>query len=308
MTEKFINKSQLREIASINKPKPEDIIDDDFKQTIIAKWMAKQPKERDFIDIYGSELVQKAKQAIIDVKKKFGKTGREIGALGENICLQGFYDEEWLPAVADVIKTSEYDDFFRNTDAVLRFNSEAKEPLYLGLDIKTIRDSAWATTQIEKLKESIRNGQLTNLRYFYDEDRQRKGGQTVPSLIIVVDPRYALALQKVMLVSPIKRNKIEKNKVEFFKNVMNAEIIAQLMEIDLFFDLEGLVSPAHKKIQGKYRDIIKSIMANVDFDEIINYIEKLASMTEEMIKEYPELHAQYLKYLITFEDYQARRK
>jgi len=303
MREISINKPTFEEVSS--KDRSFELMSSEFRQKYKA-WKDREPKFEDLN--YDQDIIDQDKAKVAAKESKFKYSETEIAALGETVIKQGLYEEAWVEAVVDVIPTNKFDDYFRGTDCVLRFESDSNDSLYLGVDVKTTADRGLVNDKIAEIEHFVSSGKLTNLKYFYDEDMDRKGPQRVPSIILIIDPRYAISMQDIMVKPYQKRNEKEAQKTELVKNLLSLEILCQCMEIDLRLEERQEVQPRYLEIQKTYQEIIESIIQNTDIVYTINYLLALIKIVREESSRYEDLLQVFEKYLQTLIDYQQKRE
>jgi len=150
-------------------------------------------KEDDFIgqpyrdQTITPEDVAKDRQRIEKIKRSpnYVKEKGPAAVSAEYVLMDGIVDKHWLGNEITAIKTSEFDDFCRQTDLVLKINdSDASGQFrYIGIDVTTLDKDAPRLE--EKRRRSLKNLQgqeegygLINLKYFENQE---------PLPVLVVD-------------------------------------------------------------------------------------------------------------------------
>ena len=95
---------------------------------------------------------------------------------------------DWLGPYAETITTSDYDDIVNGVDMVVEFQDEEKKSashLALAIDVTFASDIG---KKIDRIKEEIRNGGLSRIKYFASEFLEHPGELVdIPRVIIGAD-------------------------------------------------------------------------------------------------------------------------
>lgn len=94
----------------------------------------------------------------------------------------------WLGPNAETITTSDYDDIFNGVDMVVEFQDKREKSashLALAVDVTFASD---ISKKIDRIKEGIKNGELSRIKYFASEFLEQRGKYgDVPRVIIGAD-------------------------------------------------------------------------------------------------------------------------
>jgi hypothetical protein len=250
-----------------------EYIDSEFIDKIMTPWQVQQPKPEEFTDVYSRDEISQDLQTLKKRRQTFSGTKSEIGNIGQFVVAEGIFNNGWMPAVDRVIPASRYDDVFRGTDFVFRFLGEGEENYYLAVDVKTIGSREVILSEVRQIKESLKKGQSVNLKYF--DDGYVKGKISAPKIVLGFNPGYASVVQKILLKTKEERQPSEKIDNEVIKNIMNLEILAQLMDMESFFEAEDLSGALYDIIHEKYQKILEAFIKDTDINALMGFLENL---------------------------------
>jgi len=283
-----------------------EVMSDLFRSKIHSALEANRPQMKDFQGIYGTEI-KKDEQKIREFKQspEYKIDNDEIGQLGEDIMIYGCQTEKWLPTV-DVLLPNKFDDYFRGTDLILKFNSQAG-PLYLGMDVKTVKDNTHMLEKKRIIQNRLEQGKLTELKYFKDAAAGKLGALELPSVVIVIDPRFAVAMQNILVKAPEARNDSERQKTDLIKTLLQLETLSSLFAMDLYLDLEKFNQPLAKNMQKKYQQIISAIITQTDLKQLMEELEQLNETIASLREPLPAERKKYQEMKMYMEEYFERR-
>lgn len=139
------------------------------------------PKEENFKNLYSPEEIQKDLKLVALRKKQFKENQTEqsekfkrISDIYEGIIVEQAEQNAWFGNNVTFYPTSKYDDIVNGVDGVAEFFSEEgnKENKHMAMsfDVVFSSDSERILKKLERTKNSIRNGKLTEVKYFEDEE------------------------------------------------------------------------------------------------------------------------------------------
>ena len=162
-------------------------------------------KPKDFKERYSAEEIERDLASVERKKSKFLRENPERkkradileAILSEQIELSNWFGENVLTIVP-----SEYDNFFYAADMAAEFEQEGEfQYLTLGIDITSSPGSV--EKKIRKIKEGIRIGRLTEIKYFSSERNPSPDFpgplRQLPNVIIGVDQRTIIELSEIWL-------------------------------------------------------------------------------------------------------------
>lgn len=146
------------------------------------------PKEKNFSDIYSQEEIDRDLALVEELRKKFKESETEKGALFkrisdiyEGVIVEQAEQNNWFGNNVTFYPTSKYDDFVSGVDGVAEFfpnldSAEEKEVSHaaLSFDVVFSADSERILKKLERTKKSIDNGELTEVKYFEDDNGEKK--------------------------------------------------------------------------------------------------------------------------------------
>lgn len=216
-----------------------------------------EPQFDYFADTFEIEETLKVDQAKLeDRRKKFEKKTKR-GEVGEYIFMEGIYELQWLKPDIEVMPTHEYDDVMKQTDFVLRFESENGDYVYLGVDVTTTKDADKIIEKRDKLAEYLEGGSLGSLKYFEDQDADIKGEFEMPKIVIGLSPDNVIQMQQIMVNERIRRKLkpadiarlLPQELAEFENDKRSAEKIQQEIEADVLKQLQIMITIINELIK-----------------------------------------------------------
>ncbi len=158
------------------------------------------PKELDFSDIYSLEEIQKDMKLIQEIKERFkqnetpeGARFKRISDVFEGVVAEQAEQNAWFGETVTFYHTSEYDDLVNGVDGVAEFYEEDRENSQhtaLSFDVVFSADAQRIFDKLERTRKMIDNGELTEVKYFEDEEGNRK---TIKAPRIVLGSRLSSA-------------------------------------------------------------------------------------------------------------------
>lgn len=158
------------------------------------------PKELDFSDIYSPEEIQKDMELIQEIKERFkqnetpeGARFKRISDVFEGVVAEQAEQNAWFGKNVTFYHTSEYDDLVNGVDGVAEFYEEDRETSQhtaLSFDVVFSADAQRIFDKLERTRKMIDNGELTEVKYFEDEEGNRK---TIKAPRIVLGSRLSSA-------------------------------------------------------------------------------------------------------------------
>ena len=186
-----------------------------------------------FADLYGECNIKKDEGYVKKMEKKFTETDfpeqikfNKLATIFEAILHNQAELSEWLGSNVHTINTSRYDDIKNGIDTIAEFIEKKQSASHLGLAIDATF-SADINKKIQRIKNEIKNGQLTRVKYFQSDAINFRGELSkIPKVIIGVDMNTIQELGELWL----KR----KNK-ELGKHPIQFQILDQmLMQLETF--------------------------------------------------------------------------
>ncbi|PJE50767.1 MAG: hypothetical protein COV29_03485 [Candidatus Yanofskybacteria bacterium CG10_big_fil_rev_8_21_14_0_10_36_16] len=252
----------------------------------------------DFIDLYGSETVERDIQYTEELKKKFNeqddKNQREIKKLADlfEALISNFVElEDWMGEDIFMVKTSEYDDYKNGVDVVAEFLKDGKFS-HLGLAID-VTFGNYLDKKFQRIKQEIQEGQLTKVKYFMSEGGDFRGElKNIPRVVLATDRATIKELSTLWTdltflkgrlkdrrerggnVSDI-REKIQETRDKLKDHPIQLEILHQIR-----FQLEKFAEHAEKI--GQREQLTKKYKATLEIiNQIIDAKKDLANKIKE---------------------------
>lgn len=190
------------------------------------------PKIDDFEDLYPKEEIEADKREIERIKKLPEFRDQHERAL---IVAGIFYKEgeqsNWLGDETNVILTSEFDDIKRGSDFVLEIPQEDESFERLAVDLTISEDEGVFESKFNSVREGLRLGRLTNLKYYYSEISGVKGElRSIPRVVLQIKKDQLEELCKNIFDKEINK---AAHPIQF---ELLEEAVQQLQEQMLFMD------------------------------------------------------------------------
>lgn len=168
------------------------------------------PKEKDFTDVYPEEEVEKDINLVSKIKKGFSikneneflgnpemiEKKKRVSDIYEGVIVEQAEQNAWFGENVNFYSTSEYDDLINGVDGVAEFFSEdgeSKDYTAMSFDVvfsgenekglDSVNYSDYVEGKLNKTKKSIDNGELIEVKYFEDNEGNKKTLQA-PRIIL----------------------------------------------------------------------------------------------------------------------------
>lgn len=206
---------------------------------IVFARLASRPKPKsairpeDFSDLYSPAVIRDDSKHVADLEEIFidnlsslsaeNMYYQEIAKIFEALLLEQIEQGAWLGEDASATKPSKYDDYVNGVDTIVSFSNEEKQPVHLALalDITSQHELAKKFT---RLMEEIKDGRLTEIKYFKSEDPEFRGNlKGVPRVIVGADHKTIIDLMEKWLGGESKELK-----AHFIQIILLEEITSQL--------------------------------------------------------------------------------
>lgn len=170
----------------------------------------------------------------------------EFAEILEIIVFDGIEDHEWFGGDAQAIKTALFDDLFNGTDLIIEMNPDEGGTSYLGLGIDvTFAGYNQMVKKLEGIRDQIKSGKLTHIKYFCSADLTLKGSKSkIPRLLIALNPDDLENIRDIWLDQPR----------QLTKHPVKLKILRQL-----FSQLKLFQIYAENCNQQKVADILKNM-------------------------------------------------
>jgi len=266
-------------------------------------------KLEEFEEIYGKEEIARDNVAVERKRAKFEKIDGPLkrrARLLEAILSQQIELSEWFGKDAATITPSEYDDLFNGVDMIAEFErDDSFQYMAMGVDVTS------SVQQVKKklaiIKEHIRDGTLTQVKYFKSErnDIQGRMGK-IPLLVVGADSRTISELANLWLATykskhpEVGLDKLDieelKQKAREAREILAKHRAAILVLKELKAQLEVFIEFARgvksTEVEARYKNLLRVI------DEIIK--EKNISKSDELENESDNVYSAIMEELKTF--------
>lgn len=255
-----------------------------------------RPELDDFSGLYSQKEISEDKERVAFLQGKFNEMMtpsqermKNIAGIFEAIVIDEAESSEWLGSRAIVYSASEYDDFMNGVDAVAEFKNNENESdfLALAMDVTFSSDIENIEKKINRVLKSVKDGVLTPLKYFADEDGNQSKME-VPRVVIGADAEMVGGLMKIwdMKSSSSEENrKKAKNNLgqHVFQTKMLLEIEMQLKGYGKFAedhgqteiaDLYGNALKIIEEIIEEKREVMENHKIQIENDQVFQLIKK----------------------------------
>ena len=216
----------------------------------------------DFVNLYGSENVERDLKEVVSLKKRFdtneaSESTFKASEVFEAIVFEQVELSNWLGDHAETIRTSEFDDIVNGVDLVVEFTEDSStNHLALGVDV------TFGTTSIgkkfDRIRKEIDADNLATVKYF--ESHGFKGSlRQLPRVVIGVERDTVIALAGLW-------SRQEKKKLgnHFVKDIIMQEIERQLRTFLVYAQSNGATAAVKSYTQAL--GTIKNIRENTPID------------------------------------------
>lgn len=212
----------------------------------------------DFVNLYGSENVERDLASVVSLKRKFETDEtQKASEVFEAIVFEQVELSNWLGEHAETIRTSEFDDIVNGVDLVVEF-TEDNSTNHLALGVDVTFGTASIGKKFERIRKEIDADNLATVKYF--ESHGFKGSlRQLPRVVIGVEKDTVIALAGLW-------SRQEKSKLggHFVKDILIQEIERQLRTFLVY--AQGNGATAAVKSYTKALGTIKNIRENATVD------------------------------------------
>lgn len=181
-----------------------------------------------FRGLYEDDAINQDVAKVSHIKEKFLKfrTSEEVKAKKLAIIFESVFNKHaelsnWLGENVSLIPTSEYDDIVNGVDAIAEFAEEEKNLHHLGLGID-VTYSSYLKKKLEKIKEKIDNGKLSEIKYFQSSDMNFTGRLAqVPQVVISASREI---IKKLVELTEGRKNK------ELSEHFIQFQVLEEIIE------------------------------------------------------------------------------
>lgn len=240
------------------------------------------PKEDDFTDLYPQAEINADLALVAERKKQFAENETERGVLFKRISdvFEGVVVEQaeqngWFGESVTFYPTSSYDDIVNGVDGVAEFytfeedteGNEQRSPLQsaMSFDVVFSADAERITKKLERTSKMIREGKLTEVKYFEDEHGNKK---SIKAPRIVLGSRLSSAEKLIDLWGSKSADK-------------NKQLAEHPMQIKLL--LESYIQLRHF---AEYAKEHKQMDIAYSYAELSNIIAEIIQSKNELYKQH----------------------
>ena len=214
----------------------------------------------DFIDLYGIKTVEEDIKYVKKIEEKFKQEDspekqelKKIASVLEAVVYEQIKINNWLGPEATAIKSSRYDDIKNGVDNIVEFHKEedfSSSHLALAIDETFSHD---VDEKFKRIKEEIKRGELTQIKYFISERLNIRGELSkIPRVVIGIDAKTTKEIGELWL---------EKNNKDLAKHSTQFIILEEiLLQLEAFKNYaEKVNQPEIASIYEKTKKILQKI-------------------------------------------------
>ena len=206
----------------IEQPTKKRFSEDSEKQDRYLKIIEKNsilytPKPDDFQDLYSKVEIEQDLRAVEIRKRQFkenqtdlGLTLKKVSDVYEGVIVEQAEQNEWFGEGVSFYPTSEFDDIVNGVDGVAEFTPDddvSDEYLALSFDVVFSTDPKRILKKLERTKMEIKEGRLTEVKYFEDAKGTKK---SIKAPRLVLGSRLTSAEKLIDLWGGSDKNKNKK--------------------------------------------------------------------------------------------------
>lgn len=203
-----------------------------------------------FSDIYPQSEIDEDKEEVADLHERNKSLDLLKGYVFE-LLVEHFSETNPLGENTHIIKTSLYDDY-HGSDFLIALNNA-----YIAIDLTTSEDFRKIKDKTERVLARLRNGKLTELKYFYSpETKEHARLEKIPRAIVKIEDHALIKLCQ-LLQSPQSKGKEIKEVLagSDLKNFLIGEVYDQLEDQIKFVNSQLGSTNEPIKRQG-YKELI----------------------------------------------------
>lgn len=166
---------------------------------LVVPYKQESIKLDDFADLYKSSILASDEEAISRKKSHFEHEAGTRAQILEAILGTQIELSDWFGPDAQTLPTSEYDDLFNGVDMAVEFADQGSYQ-HLAMSIDATSNPDAVGTKLDRIKEHILKGELTQIKYFVSERLHFRGEQNnVPYVIVGADTETIRELSDLWL-------------------------------------------------------------------------------------------------------------
>ena len=182
---------------------------------------------------YDKDMIRRDQEYVLKREARFNmeatpesEEAKKIATVFEAIIHEQTELSDWLGPEASTVSTSRYDDIANGTDTIVRFQREDEADAHLGLAID-VTFSPDIREKLDDVKEDIKRGKLTEIKYFALPDPENPDEYTSMGRLKV--PRVVIGVSKKS-VSDLAELWIEKEKRALEKHPVQHVIARETLD------------------------------------------------------------------------------
>jgi hypothetical protein len=274
----FFNQLDKNIVPQETNPLQNEVLINKLSERAEEKIFTSRPNLDDFSALYSEKEILEDKERVSFLKDKFNEMitpsqerTNKVGAVFEAIVIDEAESSEWLGSGAILYPASQYDDFMNGVDAVAEFKKEENESdfLALAMDVTFSSDIENIEKKINRVLKSVKDGVLTSLKYFVDEN----GNQSKMEVPRVVIGAEAAMVGELMQLWNMKNSAIEENRKKA-KSTLGQHIFQTKMLLEIEMQLKGYGKFAKDHGQPEIADLYENALRIIE-DVIIEHKSKM---------------------------------
>lgn len=285
----------FRRPDNFNFEKPKRVLNNEILQDKLLEKVKKnndflRPKEIDFSDEYGVDVVQQDLDKIAEIEDRFSKKSlnpkqerlKNVSDILEALIVEQAEQSDWFGSETTFYPTSKYDDYINGIDGVVEFGSiDSEQRTGVSFDVVFASDRGRIISKLNRTKQRIKEGELTEVKYFEDEDGNRSQLK-VPR--IVLGTRLFSAESLIETWGRKSKDRMEKLKnhpmqikllLESYMQLKYfAEYAAEIGQAEvarIYADVCNIIVPIIQEKEDLYNSCIAEVMDDIVYETIHDY-------------------------------------
>lgn len=249
----------------------------------LEKLAAYQISADGFESVYSAEELARDAATVERLKQKFGVSpAKKYGDLLEAVACEHGELSDWFGPSAQVMKTSDYDDFCNRVDMVVEIEEIDKTFSHLALGVDVTFGSRELYKKFETIKANIDAGRLGTVKYFRSDRQPEPRGLThLPQVVLGIDIERVKELgllwmnrrNKELGGHPVQRLILEEAALQLKTFAAYAERTGKI-------EIAGILSRELEKVEELLREKVAAGIPTVEGDKVFEAIKNNLAIFE----------------------------
>ena len=205
------------------------------------------------------ELVQRREADFRMQSSPESEENKKLAIILEAILHEQIGISDWIGPNVSTIKASRFDDIVNGVDSIARIQREGEGDTHLGLAID-VTFSSHITDKLDRIKDDVKNGTLTQIKYFASPNPEDPKEHTYMGSLKV--PRVVIGIEK-KAVYDLMKQWMDNNKKELAQNPIQHVIASEVVEQLSFFEryARSRNQPAIAAVYKQVRSVVERSLA-----------------------------------------------